>query len=654
MLAGRVKRIGIAAVTLVAGGWLCAARLIAAPTAAQTEMLHAVESALLKGESLYKTGKLNDAAASLQTAQTSLAELAEAKDLARQLQPLARRLVNLHDNLAVEGAKVSPLGAAVASLTDPSADKPMTAKPTSDKPEKPVKPAAGRPTRNTVARTQSGAAGAISFTRQVAPMLVGKCGNCHVTAAKGQFSMATFASLMRGSKDGAVVLPGKGDGSRIVEVIESGDMPRGGGSVAKDELAMLSKWIDQGAKYDGANPADSLAGLAPAGAAKMEPEPMLNMVAASGKESVLFSRDIAPVIADNCLECHGTLNNPGGQLRLFSFAALLKGGTSGLCVQPGKPTASLIARKLKGLSGAKMPLRKPALSDAVIAKFEKWIAEGAKFDGYDPNQTMDMVAATYVASVQTHEQLAAARAERARKIWRLAIPDDKPIEKETKNFLLMGNVGPELLGEIAAVAEKDAAAIARIYHLAEDKPLVKGKITLFVCYQRFDYSEFGKMVEDREIPAGDRGHFRYNMVNAYGSIVPPTNGEYSLAALVGQQVGGIYIASLGRPPQWFGEGVGAVIGLQMDYKDPRLKSWQEAIPRVLGSGVKADGFLTRSLPEEDNEVLSMGFAKTLMSTSGKFNSLLNGLRQGEEFENAFRRAYGATPAQAAMIWAAKH
>src|SRR5437016_4903952 len=133
-------------------------------------------------------------------------------------------------------------------------------------------------------------------------------------------------SLMRGSKSGAVVLPGKGQGSRIVEVIVSGDMPRGGGSIAKDELAMLSKWIDQGAKFDGANPADSIASLAPAGAAKMEPQPTLNVVAASGKESVLFSRDIAPVIAENCIECHGAQNNPGGMLRLANFTALLKGG----------------------------------------------------------------------------------------------------------------------------------------------------------------------------------------------------------------------------------------------------------------------------------------------------------------------------------------
>src|SRR5258708_6968043 len=133
MLVGRLKRIGISGLTLLASAWLCAANVSAAPTPEQSEKLHAAESALLKGESLYKNGKLNDAAASLQTAQASLAELAEAKELGRQLQPLARRLVNLHDNLAVEGAKVSPLDAAIASLIDPSAEKPMSAKPPGEK-----------------------------------------------------------------------------------------------------------------------------------------------------------------------------------------------------------------------------------------------------------------------------------------------------------------------------------------------------------------------------------------------------------------------------------------------------------------------------------------------------------------------------------------
>ena len=51
---------------------------------------------------------------------------------------------------------------------------------------------------------------------------------------------------------------------------------------------------------------------------------------------------------------------------------------------PGKPSESLLVRKLKGMAGDRMPLNKPALPDDVIAKFEKWVATGARFDGPDP------------------------------------------------------------------------------------------------------------------------------------------------------------------------------------------------------------------------------------------------------------------------------
>ena len=105
---------------------------------------------------------------------------------------------------------------------------------------------------------QEAAAGAdkISFTKQVAPVLVTRCGNCHVQRTRGDLSMASYAELIKGGKNGIIVQPGSGKGSRLYEVIESGDMPRGGGTVLPEELALLVRWIDEGAVFDGRNPTD--------------------------------------------------------------------------------------------------------------------------------------------------------------------------------------------------------------------------------------------------------------------------------------------------------------------------------------------------------------------------------------------------------------
>ena len=120
------------------------------------------------------------------------------------------------------------------------------------------------------------------------------------------------------------------------------------------------------------------------------------------------------------------------------------------------------------------------------------------------------------------------------------------------------------MDQVASVAEQMAQAVGHTYKAAEDKPLLEGRIVLFVCGHGYDYTEFGQMVEQRQIPASGRGHSHYDGVTAYGCIVPPGGDEYSFCALLAQQVGGLYIASLGPSPRWFYEGVGSAIGLRVN------------------------------------------------------------------------------------------
>ena len=233
----------------------------AAPTAEQTQKLHAADAALTKAELLYKENKMREAAASFSQAQDALVEVAAAPELAQRIQPLKKRLISLHDMMDLDGAKVPAVATALASAApDASATKPASTKPVSTKPEKPpvvAKTPVTKPLTNPL-KKPVGLAGGVSFVRDVAPMLVAKCGRCHVDKNSGMFSMASYAALMRGAKNLSVVMAGSGKGSRIYEVIESGDMPRGGGKVEMAELTALTKWIDQGAKFDGKDPNQGL------------------------------------------------------------------------------------------------------------------------------------------------------------------------------------------------------------------------------------------------------------------------------------------------------------------------------------------------------------------------------------------------------------
>ena len=129
----------------------------------------------------------------------------------------------------------------------------------------------------------------VSFTQAVAPILVNRCGRCHVTAERGRFSMASYAALMKGPPEGVVVFAGDTVGSRLIETIETGDMPRGGGRVSPQELQTLKQWILAGAKFDGTDPNAALsAGATPTPSSSAAPT--LTTRRASGKETVSFRR----------------------------------------------------------------------------------------------------------------------------------------------------------------------------------------------------------------------------------------------------------------------------------------------------------------------------------------------------------------------------
>ncbi|MEK0448841.1 MAG: hypothetical protein RL088_1109 [Verrucomicrobiota bacterium] len=96
-----------------------------------------------------------------------------------------------------------------------------------------------------------------------------------------------------------------------------------------------------------------------------------------------FESRIRPVLHDRCSECHGAEKQKGG-LRLDSRESMLAGGDTGPAISPGKPADSLLLKAIrhedKDLAMPPAKSGKP-LTAAVIADFEKWIADGAVWPG---------------------------------------------------------------------------------------------------------------------------------------------------------------------------------------------------------------------------------------------------------------------------------
>jgi len=612
-------------ITLIFGCTDLAVRPAAADTtAAERRMVGYMTTAARRARRMVEQGESRDAAQLVTKIQVEIDKLTGEKpdpDLITILGPVFAQLKEIHAFLALEGIKVPPLPEFATA-----GEKPM--------PEKPGEKPAGDGVR---------------FSTHIAPMLVAKCGRCHVDDAKGKVSMSTFAALMEGHPEaGPIIMPGNGKGSRIFEVIESGDMPRGGGKLTADEFAMLVTWIDEGAKNDTGNDTVALRRLARDATAAAVPE----VTAATGKETVKFALELAPVLAERCMSCHG-MNRPRGDLSVATFQRLLRGGDSGAMIAPGKPADSLLIKKLKGTAGERMPLRQPPLSDEQIAKFEKWIEEGATFDGEGADVPLARVAAVARARTLTAEELSKDRAELAVRNWRLAIPDDKPTWHDTENFLLVGNVGEGVLAEIADTAEAQAKQVLKTLGRKTDEPLLRGKLTIYVFANRFDYSEYGRMVERRPPPKAWRGHWRYDVVDPYILVVKPKGSEeYSLDTLLAQQLASTHIAgrSDGNSPRWLAEGAGRVVAERIDKQDPRIEVWNAAIPDIKALMKQPTDFMTGGLGPEDADIASYSFVKMLMSKPANFEKLITALDKGADIDKALAYAYGSTKGQIATYW----
>jgi mono/diheme cytochrome c family protein len=105
--------------------------------------------------------------------------------------------------------------------------------------------------------------------------------------------------------------------------------------------------------------------------------PVITLLAApilSAQEKISYDDHILPLFEQACLNCHNPDKTKGG-LDLSTFAATMKGGSSGKIVEPGD-IASTLVNLVKQTAEPKMPPEGEKLSPAQIDLLVKWIEGG--------------------------------------------------------------------------------------------------------------------------------------------------------------------------------------------------------------------------------------------------------------------------------------
>jgi len=605
-------------------GLVVAARPVSAAESAATpkEIRERIDAAA----KLLDAGDRDVAVESLREAVRGLEAMASAPRPPAGFKTLADRAASIRRRLEKAGADVT--GLAVPGI-------PQAAAAAAER-----KPAAGAPAVGTAA--------AVSFSRQIAPILAKSCGGCHIAGRKGDFQMASYEGLMRTG----MVQRGQGQASRLVEVILTGDMPRGGGKVTSQDVAALIAWIDAGAPCDAPNPAIGIDVVARGGAGSPPPPmPAAMKPVAIKPGEVSFASDVAPLLQEHCLKCHGG-DETEANLSMASLNALMKGGRTGAALVAGKGSDSLLVKKLRGagIDGQRMPLGSPPLADAAIATIEKWIDQGGRLDMLTATAPLDTIVAAGQATTLTDAALSQVRFAAGEKLWSRAIPDEEPVVQRRAGLCVIGNLPAERLTELADLAQGVADDIRG--DLGVDGPLLKGGVVVYAVRQAVDYSAIWQNVSHAERPRGLAGHAGIAGEVVYAALLVPSNQEADdLRAGLADVITAAAFAGRSTPA-WFSQGAGRATAGRVAPKALVVQQWRRdavaAIPRL---GSTAD-FLSGHADPAATSLAAGGLLSTL-ATGGKLGQVAEAIDAGATFDEAFLKVFRATPAQAFEKWAAR-
>lgn len=483
----------------------------------------------------------------------------------------------------------------------------------------------------------------VSFVRDVVPILTGKCVRCHSgNRARGGLDISTFAAMKAGGDGGPLLVRGQPAQSQLIERVVTDDfdirMPQGG-QLFDDEIAVLTKWVADGAQFDGDSESTPLRGLA----RSKTPAKDIVIPKPKGTETVSFSKDVGPMFNRICLSCHQG-NNPSGGLSLMSFNDLMAGGDSGPVIIPGDAENSRLFRLVGGLELPRMPGDQSRIRRSEYAALKTWFEEGNVFDGPDP-------AANILSYIETPERIAArerdarsaaewaeARDASTKSLWKRAMPIIDPTFAKSGNVYAAGNV--DNLSELAAVADAHWSELA-----ATLGPLdgVEKGLSLLVVDSGYAQKEIGRSLASTQVSGTQHAFASPDQETRYAAVDVSNPSETTLSAedRIRIAVTSAYVASFGGGvPRWLSEGAGRALVITAD-RTPIAVQWRNQAGRAVAAVSPADVFNDTSY--EPDQVAEVGYALVdgLIDNGGKkrLGDLAKVAGGGEEIKRAIQRVY---------------
>ena len=403
--------------------------------------------------------------------------------------------------------------------------------------------------------------------------------------------------------------------------------------------------------------------------------------------TLVFSRDIAPILVANCARCHGGAM-PKGQLSMASFNRLMKGGKSGAVLSAGDPDVSRLVQMIKREADVpKMPPGNANLAAETVAKVEAWVKAGALLDaGKDPDADIKTFAATpedlrraelaKLSPDQRDKKAEAVALER----WKKASSSAAFVVTPEKHVLLFSNLPPLRAKALARAIETQADNVRRFLG-TPGAPSLNGpeKLSVYVFNELNAYAEFVRAVEGREVERGDEAHGKLDVETPYLAAVDPLGGRdepagakkaakskkddepsgpgRSLAGLLTERLAASAVQQAGKPPRWLSLGLGAYFAQGVEPRSPYFadlratafakyrQGWRTKATEALGgegdaASIRAVGLsLVEWLASQGRPMLS-GFSSGMMEGQGQLDEMIRQAFGMDANRDQFLAAWG--------------
>jgi hypothetical protein len=353
-------------------------------------------------------------------------------------------------------------------------------------------------------------------------------------------------------------------------------------------------------------------------------------------EGLKFSRDIAPILVANCVNCHkeGGRGFQKAKLDLTTFEKIMKGTPGEVVIVAGKPDESHLYLRVAGEETPRMPPGggNNRLADSAIERIGRWIREGAKIDsGIDPKAML----ASYASSAQevrraelaklTPEQRDKAVEDKALERWKKGSPKATPEVFPSKTLVLVGVV-PRARASAALKALEPISKQVRSLVGTQGGADPVEKVGLYVFNDRPSFVEFARSVEKKELESTDVGLANLDVEAPYVAALDPLGGrdeapqatrrpsrskkgsseadasgpDRSLAGVLAEQLAIGEVKAAGEVPSWLSRGLGAYFASRVDPRsldvqrlrknayDLANQGWVPKATEAMGGEARAD------------------------------------------------------------------